>query len=99
MNINVEWLHYVVANRDSQLFKELLNYYINYNVIVGKITNDRTSATFQAYLEGIYGEIGTKKADSAAIATLMPEKLENQICFKNENAINCLKFVGSETNG
>ena len=95
-----EWLHYVVANREVGKFKDLLNLYKDYNVIVGKIANDRTASTLQAYVEGIFGEVGTETADNAAISTLLPEKLENQICFKTEDVIRNLKFIDScEVNG
>lgn len=90
-----DWLHYVVANREVVKFKDLLNIYKDYNVIVGKIANDRTASTLQAYVEGIFGEVGTETADNAAISTLLPEKLENQICFKTNDAIKNLRFIES----
>lgn len=93
---NIEWLHFVSANRDENIFQDLLKKYSNNDIIVGKIANDRTAPTLQAYLAGVYGEVGTKLADETAIKILLPNKLENQICIKTKNAKNSLKYIGSE---
>ena len=91
------WLHFVVGNRDGEYFAELIERYARHDVIVGKIANDRTATTLQAYMENVYGEIGTVSADERAIATLLPNKLENQICFRTWKAVARLEFVGSES--
>ena len=91
-----EWLHFVVSNRDNEYFPELANVYAKYNVIVGKIANDRTATTLQAYIENAYGEVGSIEADKMAIATLLPNKLEDQICFKTEEAVAALQYIRSE---
>lgn len=93
---NIEWLHFVVSNRDNEYFPEEKILYSKYNVIVGKIANDRTATTLQAYIENAYGEIGTIEADNIAIETLLPNKLEDQICFRTEEAIASLQFIRSE---
>ena len=92
---DVEWLHFVVSNRDNTYFTELREYYKKYNVIIGKIANDRTASTLQAYIENVYGPVGTQEADLRAIQTLLPNRLEDQICFRDENAVACLKYVES----
>lgn len=93
---NIEWLHFVVANRDVKIFNELLNQYDNYNVFVGKIANDRTAATLQAYINGLYGDIGIEQVDKIVIDLLLPQKLDNQICFRTNEAINNLEYIGNE---
>jgi hypothetical protein len=93
---NREWLHFVISNRDNDYFAELKTSYKKYNVVVGKIANDRTAATLQAYVENAYGEVGTVEADARAIETLLPNKLEDQICFRTEEAITSLQFVRSD---
>lgn len=92
---DIEWLHFVVSNRDNSYFPEIRKYYKKYNVIIGKIANDRTASTLQAYVDNAYGVAGTPKADQMAISTLLPNKLEDQICFRDENAVACLKYIGS----
>ena len=49
-----------------------------------------------AYLLGIYGEIGSEKAGNMAISNLEPENLKNQLCFRTELALKKLCFVKSE---
>ena len=93
---NAEWLHFVVANRDASLFENLLDKYDNYNVFAGKIANDRTAVTLQAYISGLYGDVGSESADNTAIRILLPQKLENQYCFKTIDAIGCLEYIGNE---
>lgn len=93
---NVEWLHFVVANRDNNKFKELLKQYSDYNVFVGKIANDRTAATLQTYIEGLYGEMGDEKTDNFVISLLLPQRLDSQVCFKDVDAIEQLEFIGYE---
>ena len=93
---DVEWLHFVAANRDNSLFKNLLEKYKSYNVFVGKIANDRTAATLQTYISGLYGDIGSESADNTAIKILLPQKVDNQVCFKTNEAIECLEYIGNE---
>ena len=52
--------------------------------LVRKIANDRTALTLQLYTTGGYGEPGSEQADSIAITTLLPNRLEDQFCFCNE---------------
>ena len=91
-----EWLHFVAANRDIGLFSDILNQYKKTDIIGGKIANDRTARTLNAYIDGLFGEPGMKQADDFAIQTLMPNRLEDQYCFRTEAAIAALEFIGSE---
>ena len=52
--------------------------------------------TILAYIAGTYGDIGTAEADNLCISRLLPERLEDQYCFRTEKAIACLKYVESE---
>ena len=92
---NLGWLHFVAGNRDLTLFAEEIQNLQGYNVIAGKIANDRTAATLQAYIDGVNGEPGDLQVDRRTIETLLPNRLEDQYCFKDENAISSLKFVKS----
>ncbi len=91
-----EWLHFVASNRRRILFPEVKKQYACFDIIGGKIANDRTARTLQLYTTGAYGEPGTEQADSIAISTLLPNRLENQFCFCNEKAIQALEYVRSE---
>ena len=74
----------------------MLNQYKKTDIIGGKIANDRTARTLNAYIDGLFGEPGTQQADDFAIQTLMPNRLEDQYCFRTEAAIAALEFIGSE---
>ena len=46
-----------------------------------------------------FGTAGTEQADRIAIATLLPNKLDDQVCFTSQASVNALKYVGSEKYG
>ncbi len=91
-----EWLHFVASNRRRVLFTDVQKQYADFDIIGGKIANDRTARTLQLYITGAYGEPGTEQADNIAISTLLPNRLENQFCFCNEKAVGMLEYVRSE---
>ena len=47
----------------------------------------------EAYINGLYGEVGSDLADETAIRLLLPNKLSDQICFKSENSLQLLSFI------
>lgn len=91
-----EWLHFVAANRRKSLFATMKQSYLSYDIIGGKIANDQTAKTLQLYTSGGYGVPGSDDADDIAIKTLLPNRLEDQFCFRNEKAIRTLQFIRSE---
>lgn len=88
-----EWLHCVAAHRRSQLFKDEIKKWEKYDIIAGKIADDTTNQVITAYMEGIYGKVGSERADEIAIGLLLPDKLTNQICIRTEKAMNKLSFI------
>lgn len=93
---DVEWLHCVALHRKRDLFIDTSTNWNKYDVIAGKIANDTTNQVLTAYINGLYGEVGSDFADETAIKLLLPNKLCNQICFKTAKSINCLKFLESK---
>lgn len=91
-----DWLHFVASNRRKALFPAVRNTYMGFDIIGGKIANDRTARTLQLYTSGGYGEPGSQEADDIAIMTLLPNRLEDQFCFCNTKAIQTLEFVRSD---
>ena len=67
-----------------------------YDVISGKIANDDTNATIIAYMGNLYGQMGSEQADKMCISLLLPERLQDQFCFRTENAISSLEYLKSE---
>lgn len=94
-NTDMDWLNCVVGNRRKQ-FRHLSVKWADYDVLSGKVANDDTSTVINAYLLGIYGEIGSDRAGNMAISNLEPENLKDQLCFKTDKAISKLSFVKSE---
>ncbi len=93
---DIEWLHCVVAHRRKNTFPEIVDKMKKYDIIVGKIANDNTNATIAAYMAMAYGEIGTKIADDMCVKLLLPERLQDQFCFRTDRALESLRFVESE---
>lgn len=93
---DADWLHCVVGHRRTDTFPKIVREMKKYDIIAGKIANDNTNATIAAYMALTYGEIGTKRADDICISLLLPEKLQDQFCFKTNEALKSLSFVESE---
>ena len=96
LEADAEWLHCVVGHRKKNTFPELIHALEKYDIIAGKIANDNTNATIAAYMALAYGEIGTESADAMCIGMLIPERLENQFCFRTDKALKSITFVESE---
>ena len=94
---NVDWLHCIVAHRRNKTFEEIRNQMISYDVVSGKIANDDTNATILAYMGNVYGPMGSEQADNICISLLLPERLQDQFCFRSEKALSKLQFIKSET--
>lgn len=91
-----EWLHCVVGHRKIGSLPGEIEKWENYDLLIGKIANDNTNLVITAYMDGVYGVIGTENADKMAISFLEPENLKDQFCFRTEQAIRKLVFLGGE---
>ena len=91
-----EWLHCIVAHRGNEYFLEKQDEMKSFDVVSGKIANDDTNRTIAAYMDNLYGPMGEDSVDNYCISLLLPEKLQDQFCFRTENAVSKLKFLKSE---
>jgi len=91
-----EWLHCIAGHRRPSVQRAWADQWSGYDILVGKVANDRTNPTITAYLSGLFGEVGTPQADQQCISLLMPEKLKDQICLRTMKAAACLTYEGSE---
>lgn len=91
-----DWLHCVAAHRKSGILNDEIKKWLDYDIIIGKIANDTTNQVITAYLNGLYGEVGSEDADEIAIRLLLPEKLKDQICIRTKEAMERLSYVGCE---
>ncbi len=96
---DLNWLHFVASNRNSLLFQDLKKELEHIDIIGGKIANDNTAMVLNAYVNGDYGTPGTSRTDNFAIESLLPNKLDNQFCFRSTRAIEALEFLRSEAYG
>lgn len=94
-----EWLHFVSANRKPELFPALLKKYETTDIVMGKIADDQTARTLQQYINEYYGVPGSPEADKDAIKRLLPNRLENQYCFRTLDAVKSLEFIRSDRYG
>lgn len=96
---DADWLHFVTANRNFKLFPDLFAKLKYIDIIGGKIADDNTASTLNAYMMGLYGTSGSLEADTFAIQQLLPERLEPQFCFCTPEAVQSLEYIGSEGYG
>ena len=94
-NADLDWLHFVAANRNSTLFADAQRKFSSFDMIGGKIANDRTAQTLQLYVSGGYGQPGSEIADQIAIMTLLPNRLQAQFCFRTSRSIEALEYMES----
>lgn len=90
------WLHCIAAHRKKGAFSEVEKQMAQYDVIAGKIADDATNRTLAAYISGTFGDMGSKTADDFCISRLLPDRLQDQYCFKTEKALECLRFLRGE---
>lgn len=93
---DAEWLHCIVAHRRGEPFLDIAQDLAYADIVIGKVANDQTNATILAYLAGAYGQMGTESADEICVRLLLPERLQDQACFRTEKALASLSFLGSE---
>lgn len=90
------WLQCIVAHRLRRSHPELVEQLAPFDVIAGKIANDQTNITLALYMDGVFGTVGSTKAELTCIAQLLPNRLKDQYCFRSDRALGCLRFVESE---
>ena len=94
-----EWLHFVAHNRNSQLFVTLRKKYASTDIVAGKAADDQTALVLNNYVTGAYGVPGTIRADRMAIELLGAGRLKDQFCFRSDEAIASLEYLGSDSYG
>lgn len=77
---NKNWLEFVSMNRKNEIIED------NSDIIIGPVANDNTMPVLTLYLRGDYDV-------NEALKRLLPQKLKDQIVFKNEKSLSYLKFV------
>mgnify|MGYP000999250364 FL=1 len=81
--LNIEWLEFIKMNRiEGGLQHE-------FDVVIGPVADDNTMETVQLYIAGIL-------TAREAVERLRYNKVNNQVSFHTENALQSLKFIRRE---
>ena len=91
-----EWLHCVVGYRKGS-HSLRTEKWDPFDIVAGKIANDNTNLVITTYMDGLYGEVGSTRADQIAIGFLEPQNLKDQVCFRTVKALECLKYIGNKS--
>ena len=99
-SVGRDWLYYISINRRKALSEDLRpllsQNFDCYDILTGKIADDATNTTLNAFLTGTFGPASDEAATNFAIGLLLPNRLDNQVCFRTEKALACLKRIGCE---
>ena len=85
---NFEWVKFILANRKSR------NSIHDYDIVMGPTADDDTLIVINAYLGGLYGEVGSDNALNILIQNIEAENLPNQIFFSTKESIQLLSLKG-----
>jgi hypothetical protein len=85
---NLEWLQFVLANRKSQ------DRVHDFDIVIGPTANDDTMVVINAYLDGLYGEVGSANAMNTLLKNIEAENLPEQIYFASQSAVQLLVQKG-----
>ena len=88
------WLSCVVAHR-KEIEADMRQWSV-FDVMEGKIANDNTNMVINAYMRGLYGAVGSKRAVETALSFLEPERLKEQVCLRTDRALDAIRYLGSE---
>ena len=69
-NADAAWLHCVASHRRPTLSVDWAAEWQDYDILAGKVANDRTNPTITAYLAGLFGEVGSMRADEQCVSML-----------------------------
>ena len=81
---DLEWVQFVLTNR------KVRNRTHEYDIVLGPTANDDTMVVINAYLDGLYGELGSENALNTLLKNIEAEKLPGQIYFGNNKAVSLL---------
>ena len=84
LEADLEWVQFILSNR------KIRNRTHDYDVIIGPTANDDTMVVINAYLDGLYGEVGNEEALHTLLKNIEAENLPGQIYFSKNEATGLL---------
>jgi hypothetical protein len=88
-NANIEWLNFVIANRQGDIFED------QYDVVIGPTADDKTILVIDQYMAGMFDQL--KNPKEIVIQLLQPQKLATQYLFATEKSLKYIHFTNSYT--
>lgn len=82
-SLSIEWLEFIKANRSRGRLQH------DYDVVIGPVADDNTMETVQLYIAGILNA-------EEAVNRLRYNKVNNQVSFHTQKALEYLRFVGRD---
>jgi hypothetical protein len=88
---NIEWLDFVLANRQGDV--SALN--SQYDIVIGATANDKTILVIDQFMSGMFNNLENPK--EFVIQLFQPEKLATQYLFATEKSLKYIHFIESYT--
>lgn len=86
--VDFDWLEFVIDNR---IVRDRAH---NYDIVIGPTADDDTMLVINAYLDGLYGEVGSDRALDTLLQNIEAENLPGQFCFLSNEAAAILEKKG-----
>ena len=88
VDADLEWVQFVLSNR------KVRNRTHDYDIVMGPTANDDTMVVLNAYLDGLYGNVGDENALNILLRNIEAENLPGQIYFSTNEATGILTQKG-----
>jgi hypothetical protein len=88
---NIEWLDFVLANRQGNVYA-LTN---QYDIVIGPTANDKTILVVDQFIAGMFNNLENPK--EFVIKLFQPEKLATQYLFATDKSVKYINFIESYT--
>jgi hypothetical protein len=86
---NIEWIDFVLANRQGDMFVK------QYDIVIGPTADDQIILVVEQYLAGVFDHLENPKA--TVIQLFQPQKLATQYLFATEKSLQYIHFTDSYT--
>jgi hypothetical protein len=92
------WLDYILLNRGYSDFVSPGRDFsvLNKDILIGPIANNKLAIQMNMLTSGLIEGETLQEVKTKFIGLLLPSRLDDQICFKNDFAASHLSFVGVE---
>jgi hypothetical protein len=90
---DTEWLSFVVRNRGGSK-QQTAQGETPFDILIGPVANDAVGLVVNQLLIGTYGSPDSPEALHTAIRLLRTTRLYDQVFFRTEEALSCLRFQG-----